>query len=270
MTARQSGFAEMKSRRKSHRGLSWRSGFTLIELLAVMLIVGGAVLGMGIGAAIARKHGLAGAGGGIVGAILGGAAVVAFYYLLALRSRLRLARHYKTLAPDQDCLARGAKFICSIDRRTGGHSGAAYDEHGDIRWRYGVRKNDLGRSWGNPFNKKDFVVADPQTGEEIVLRRASFFPPRFTIMDAQGVRGTVRMVSILRNEYAIHVTGRQPWTFRMPLFNYTFWGGTDESPEFWVIERTKMDWHFLIKPGIEDQPLVAALSFIHVERWNYS
>jgi prepilin-type N-terminal cleavage/methylation domain-containing protein len=247
-----------------------RSGFTLIELLAVMLIVGGAVMGIGIGAGTARKYGFAEALWRIAGAILGGAAVVVSYYLLALPSRIRHGVRNGTIAPDEDCIARGAKFSCHIDRGVGGHGGVVYDEHGDVRWRYGVRRNDAGRTWGNPFNKKDFVVADPQTGKEIVLRRASFLPPRFTIIDAQGVRGTVAMVSILRNKYTIKVTARQPRTFRMPLFSILFWGGAGDSPEFWVRKRTKMDGHILIRPGIEEQPLVAALSFIHVERFNYS
>jgi hypothetical protein len=56
----------------------------------------------------------------------------------------------------------------------------------------------------------------------------------------------------------------------MPLFKVWFWGETDESPEFWVREVTKMAWDILIRPGIENQPLMAVLSFIHVERWNYS
>ncbi len=264
------GLTEMKSRRKGNRGLPLRRGFTMIEFLAIMLIVGGAVMGMGIGAGIARTHGLAPAGGYVAGAVLGGMAVVFSYCLLTLPSRIRRAGRNMATAPDEGCVAHGAKFGCRIDRGTDGHSGAVYNEHGDVRWRYGVRRNDLGRSWGNPFNKKDLVVADPQTGEEIVLRRVSFFPSRFTITDAEGVRGTVRMVSILRNKYAINVTGRQPWTFRMPLFRVLFWGETEESPEFWVREVTKMDWDIHIRTGIEDQPLVAALSFIHVERFNYS
>ncbi|MCX7424327.1 MAG: hypothetical protein NTW96_01615 [Planctomycetia bacterium] len=178
---------------------------------------------------------------------------------------------HRTMVPDRDCIACGTKFVCHIDRGADGHSGVVRDEHGGIRWRYGVRKDDLGRSWANPFNKKDFVVVNAEMGEEIVVRRVSFFPPRFTIVDSQGVRGTVCMTSILRNKYTINVSEGQRWTFRMPLFKVGFWGGTDESPEFWVIEGpSKMQWSILIKPGIEDQPLVAALSFIHVERWNYS
>jgi hypothetical protein len=176
----------------------------------------------------------------------------------------------RTIAPDKDCIARGAKFACRIESAWDGHSGKVYDEHGDVCWRYGARKSDLGWRWGNPFNKRDFVVASPQTNEEIVFRRISFLPPRLMINDARGESGTVCMVSVLRNKYRINVTARQSWTFRMPLFKVVFWGGTDESPEFWVREVTKMAWNILIKPGIEVQPLLAALCFIHVERFNYS
>ena len=245
-----------------------RSGSTAIEFLAFLLVVGGSATGCGIGAGIARQHGLGAARGAIVGAIVGAAAVVASYRLWAFRGRR--AVHNRAIAPDQDCVVRGAKFRCRIDRGAGGHTGAVYDEHGDLRWRYGVRKNDRGRSWKNPLNKKDFVVADPQTGEEIFLRRASFFPSSFTVNDARGLRGTVRVVSVLRNMYAIKLTSGRPWTYRMPLFTVWFWGETDESPEFWVREVTKMAWDILIRPGIENQPLMAVLSFIHVERWNYS
>ena len=96
----------------------------------------------------------------------------------------------RTIAPDEDCFARGAKFSCHIDhRRAHQHSGVVYGECGDVRWLYGVRKNRLGRNWQNPFDKKEFVVASPQTGEEIVIRRVSFFPSRFTIIDAQVQEG---------------------------------------------------------------------------------
>ena len=83
------GLTEMKSRRKGNRGLPLRRGFTMIEFLAIMLIVGGAVMGMGIGAGIARTHGLAPAGGYVAGAVLGGMAVVFSYCLLTLPSRIR-------------------------------------------------------------------------------------------------------------------------------------------------------------------------------------
>jgi hypothetical protein len=176
-----------------------------------------------------------------------------------------------TLGPDEDCVARGAKYSCQIARRGSSHSGVVLDEQGEIRWRYGVRKTPSGRRSWKPFTKKDFVVTDAQTQQEIIFRRLSRFPPRFQILDAQGERGIVRMTSILRNKYTISLKDRQPWTFRMPLFTIKFWGGAGNSPEFWVmIGPSKMEWNILIKPGIDDQPLAAALSFIHVQWWNYS
>jgi hypothetical protein len=30
-----------------------------------------------------------------------------------------------------------------------------------------------------------------------------------------------------------------------------------------------MEWSILIRPGISDQPVVAALAFIHNHKWNY-
>jgi len=175
------------------------------------------------------------------------------------------------ISPNEACIAGGAKFTCQINRRDSHHAGVVRDEHGEVRWRYCLRKNDLGRGWKNPFKTKDFVVANPRTGEELIFRRGSFFPSRFTILDARDEIGVVCLTSLLRNKYTINVKGRQPWTFRMPLFTVRFWGGTDQSPEFWVIVGpSKMEWNILIKPALEDQPLVASLSFIHHQWWNYS
>ena len=105
----------------------------------------------------------------------------------------------RAVAPDGECIAQGHKFLGQIHRGMDGHSGAVMDEHGVIRWRYGIRKNAPARRLGNPFNKPDFVIADPDGRDEVVIRRASFIPPVFNIMAADRVIGTVRMRSMFRN-----------------------------------------------------------------------
>jgi ABC-type antimicrobial peptide transport system permease subunit len=91
------------------------------------------------------------------------------------------------------------------------------------------------------------------------------------IAAGRGARGSLRVASVLRNRYTIQVDGKPLWTFRTPLFTVRFWGGTDEAAEFWVVlSPSKMDWSLLVKPGVEHQPLLASLSFIHSEWWNYS
>jgi hypothetical protein len=56
----------------------------------------------------------------------------------------------------------------------------------------------------------------------------------------------------------------------MPLFTIRFYGFSSAGPEIWVrVGRSKMEWNILIKAGVEEQPLVAALAFIHTEWWNY-
>jgi hypothetical protein len=176
----------------------------------------------------------------------------------------------RAIGPDEDCIQHGARFGCQIARGADGHSGTILDEHGAVRWRYGMRRNPRGRSLGNPLNKPDFVVTDAAAGNEVVIRRTSFCPSRFSIADDQGVRGTLRMASVLRNKYTIQVGGDPLRTFRMPLFTVRFWGGTEAAPEFWVIVgHSKMEWSILLRPGLESQPLLATLSFIHTEWWNY-
>ena len=145
------------------------------------------------------------------------------------------------------------------------------DEKGSIRWKYGVRANPSGRSIRNPFSKPDFVISEPGGKNEIVVRRASFIPPTFTVIEAGESIGKVKLTSPLRNKYDIMLAGAQPLTFRMPFFTVRFWGGSPSGPEVWVVVGpSKMEWSILVKPGLDDRRLIAVLSFIHVEWWNFS
>lgn len=176
-----------------------------------------------------------------------------------------------TIAPDKECVANGHKFLSQIDRGKDGHSGAVLDEQGVIRWRYGTRKNPFVPCLGNPFNKPDFVIADPDGRDEVVIRRASFIPPVFNIMEAGRIIGTVKMRSVFRNRYTIDIESVNSWTFRMPLFTIRFFGVSRSGPEIWVaVGPSKMEWSILIKRDAREWPLLAALAFIHVEAWNYA
>src|SRR5690242_5442056 len=109
---------------------------------------------------------------------------------------------YKTVAPDEACIANGHKFLSQINRGRDSHNGVVMDEQGVIRRRYGVRKSPCGRRLGNPFNKPDFVIADPDGKDEVIVRRTSFLPPIFDLMEAGKTVGRVKMCSLLRNKYA--------------------------------------------------------------------
>jgi hypothetical protein len=179
-------------------------------------------------------------------------------------------RNRTAVAPDAECIAQGHKFLSQIDRGTGGHTGAVLDEHGVIRWRYGNRRNPAGRSLGNPFNKPDFVVHDPDREGEVVIRRASFIPPSFDILEAGKIVGRVNMCSLFRNKYTIEIDHVSLWTLRMPLFTIRFFGDASTGRQIWVaVGHSKMEWIVLIRRDATEWPLLAALAFIHVEAWNY-
>ena len=90
-------------------------------------------------------------------------------------------------------------------------------------------------------------------------------------MDGDNVIGRIRMSSLLRNKYAIDINGVNSWTFQMPLFTVRFRGDSNTGTDIWVVVGpSKMEWNILIRPGISDRQLVAALAFIHNEWWNYS
>lgn len=167
-------------------------------------------------------------------------------------------------------MAHGAKYYCQIDRGCRGRSGRISDEQGVVRWLYGVRSHPSGRGWANPFNKLDFVVEDADGQVKLVIRRAAFVPPVFQMMDRDNVIGRIRMISPLRNKYIIDIDRVNSWTFHMPLFTVRFRGDSDTGRDVWVaVGSSEMEWSILIRPGINDRQLVAALAFIHNERWHY-
>jgi hypothetical protein len=104
-----------------------------------------------------------------------------------------------------------------------------------------------------------------------VVRRTSFVPSVFQIRDGDKVAGRIRMVSPIRNKYVIEIDGVNSWIFRMPLFTVRFRADSAVGTDIWVVVGpSKMEWNILVRPGISDRPLLAALSFIHNEWWNYS
>jgi len=176
----------------------------------------------------------------------------------------------RAIAPNEEDAARGTKLFCQIDRgRAGG--GTVRNEQGIIQWRYAFRKNANGCSLKNPFNKRDFVMAEPDGSNEVIVSRASFFPPVFNIQQGERTFGNIKLCSPLRNKYSIEIDGRGSWMFRMPLFTISFYGVSSTGADIWVVVGpSEMEWSILLKSGIKEWPLAAALAFIHNERWHYS
>jgi hypothetical protein len=175
----------------------------------------------------------------------------------------------RATAPDEGCIAQGTKILCQIHRGASSRSGELRDEQGNIRGRYG--RNGTVSRWGlrNPFKKPDFGVVEPDA-RELIIRRVSFIPPVFNIIDADRVIGTIKMLSVFRNKYSISIDGATSWTFRMPLFTILFFGESSAGAEIWVhVGPSEREWNILIKPGVNTTGLVAALAFIHNERYFY-
>jgi hypothetical protein len=166
-------------------------------------------------------------------------------------------------------IAEGTKLLCQIHRRTSSRSGELRDEQGIVRGRFG--RSASASRWGlrNPFKKADFAIVEPGA-RELIIRRVSFIPPVFNIIEAERVIGTIKMISVFRNKYSISIDGVKSWTFRMPLFTIFFFGESSTGAEIWVqVGPSEKEWNVLIKPGVITTGLVAALAFIHNERYFY-
>jgi hypothetical protein len=174
--------------------------------------------------------------------------------------------------PDEELVKQGQQVFFAIDRKSPQHSaGDILNGEGTRLWRYRRSGNRPPLSAGNPFGKPDFVVSDASDREVCVIRRQSFLPSRFLILESERPVGSISLGSILRNRYRIAIHGAKTWTFRLTLFTVFFWGDADGDPSIWVrVGPSKMEWSVLLKPGVVATPLTFALAFIHNEWWNYS
>jgi hypothetical protein len=145
-----------------------------------------------------------------------------------------------------------------------------WDENGELAWQYGVRPNPIGPRLSNPFNKPDFAFA-ADGRQELVIRRTSFLPSVFQILQNDSRVGEIRVRSLVRLKYGINLEGFGHWTFHMPPFAMRFTGHSATRPDIWsVLGASKMEWNILIRAEANDPRLIVALAFIHNEWWNYS
>lgn len=167
-------------------------------------------------------------------------------------------------------IAESAKFTILINRGLSDHSGTITDEARKVRWQYGTRKPRAKRNFRNPFLKRDLVLSEIQSRSEITIRRLSFLPPAFGISDSDKQIGSIRLVSVLRNRYLISIEGMNSWTLRMPLFTTVFKGSSATGSEILIVMApSERQWNVAVKRDIVCAPLIAALAFIHSERYFY-
>lgn len=173
--------------------------------------------------------------------------------------------------PDERTRVDGAKFLSHINPRPDRYRGEIWSASDTIRWKYWRSEKRVRRTLQNPFGKRDFVIAQPATNDELVVRRSCFLPPIFNILNRDGAAvGTIRLTSILRNRYTIAIHGEGTWTFRIVLFSVRCYAVANGTPVLWIaVGPSKRHWNVLVKPGAREWPLLAAIAFIHTEWWNY-
>jgi hypothetical protein len=171
------------------------------------------------------------------------------------------------IAPDDDCVAKGTKLLSEI-YRGGSRDGEMRDEADVIRWQYGRNKAALRWRLRHPLSRPDFFVTELGTKSKLMIRRASRIPSVFEIIEDGKAVGRIKTLSILRNKYSITIDDVRAWTFRMPLFTVFFFGESRDGAEIWVrVGPSERQWSILIKHGVVQRPLAAALAFIHNERY---
>ena len=177
----------------------------------------------------------------------------------------------KNFPPPPDAILTGTRLVSRIAFGIPKRVGTISDGDGRIRWHYGPHSTRESWGSGNPLRKPDFVLFEEGQTEAVRVRRISFLPSVFTVIEQKKIIGTVKLVSLLRNKYFIEINEVNSWTFHMPLYRAYFYGKSAARPEFWVVMGpSEMQWNILLMPGLPERSLAATLAFIHNERCFYS
>jgi len=146
--------------------------------------------------------------------------------------------------------------------------GEIYRESDELYWRWrlqrwpGANADRAARLW-----RPTFVVSTPDGGEKFRIRRSSWFPSTFEILEDGGLAGTIRLRSPLRNRYAIRICDGSLWNFHMPLYTGRLYCESDAGGRLWgVMGPSESQWNLLMAPGSDDARVVAAMAFLHYQR----
>jgi hypothetical protein len=134
------------------------------------------------------------------------------------------------------------------------------------------RTNPPRSAWSllNIWRKPQFIVADTNGRDLIIIRRMARLPPRFELScDGRGI-GLITLRSIFRTRYSIVFRDGPNWSFRMPLFRVSFAGRSSTGQALWVSLNGERQWSILFSDTRAPLELIAALAFIHRERWCYA
>lgn len=173
--------------------------------------------------------------------------------------------------PNLDATDQGAKYCIALDVENRCRTGKIWNEHGDVEWHYGPRRNPLGYSLRNPLNKPDYVFFDFNEQEMVTIRRVSFVPSRFQVLVRGHVAGHITMQSPLLNHYKIVIDGFATCVFRMPLFTVYFHGHVKNVAGVWVVVGpSKTQWNILVRSDLDDIRLLSSIALIHYQWFNYN
>ncbi len=172
--------------------------------------------------------------------------------------------------PDVDTIENGTVYCIEVERGSNGTRGTISEYPGTLRWRYSVRPTGSETSSRNVLIRKEFVFTDEKEQEIITIRRESFFPASFGIMEKGETVGKVKRRNILGTKYEINIKEDSVWMVSIPLYRMNFRAESNVGTTIWFrYGQSTMQWMAISRPGDSYDRVLMALAFIHNNKWNY-
>jgi hypothetical protein len=172
--------------------------------------------------------------------------------------------------PNDEQCAQGSKYtlVMPIDiKAMMTVRGEIYRESNELYWHWRLQRwpsaeCNLARPW-----RPTFIVNRPEGGELFRIRRSSWFPATFEMLENGSLASTIELRSPLRNRYIIRICNGPVWHFHMPIFTQHLYCESDAGGQLWgIMGPSESQWNLLTAPGSNDARIVAIMAFLHYQR----
>jgi hypothetical protein len=183
------------------------------------------------------------------------------------------------VCPTADEIARGIEY-CSIIDDDVGFGGTIWRHPDVVCWRFYSEPQQSPYSPASLLRKPQLIFTDGDWRECLRIRRSPELRRLHYILRGDEIIGSIKLTTVLRNNYSIQLDGCPVWTFQLPLFKILFHAYSSKGEHIWIkVWKSKQRFRLLVPPEVEATPkkevgsavltgaLLPALAFVHREWW---
>jgi len=141
--------------------------------------------------------------------------------------------------------------------------GEIYNQENKIVWRFkttGLKQHPVEAGMIRP---PTFILYDAGGEELAAISREKRLPLAQFVVTQNGSKcGTIWQRSIWFTKYELGFDDKSNWKLYMPMFSVSGKAVSETGAVIRVQARTRREWYVRFDSGVEQQPMIAALTFV--------